>query len=149
MVPTEESLFHPCLAPTPAAGCIVSHLRATPVAVCCCLVTKLCLTLATPWIVAGRPLCPWDFLGKNTGVGCHFLLQGIFMTQGLNLCLLRWQEDSLPVSHQGNPLLQLLVFPGWVRGGVGCVHKNISKYYKFLCPSLLQKMVVSHTALLI
>ena len=30
-------------------------------------------------------LCPWDFLGKNIGVGCHFLLQGIFLTQGLNL----------------------------------------------------------------
>ena len=32
-------------------------------------------------------LCPWDFSGKNTGVGCHFLLQGIFPTQGLNPCL--------------------------------------------------------------
>ena len=31
-----------------------------------------------------RPLCPWDFPAKNTGVGCHFLLQGIFPTQGLN-----------------------------------------------------------------
>ena len=29
-------------------------------------------------------LCPWDFPGKNTRVGCHFLLQGIFPTQGLN-----------------------------------------------------------------
>ena len=29
-------------------------------------------------------LCPWDFPGKNTGVGCHFLLQEIFPTQGLN-----------------------------------------------------------------
>ena len=32
------------------------------------------------------------FLGQNTGMGCHFLLQGIFSTQGLNLCLLHWQE---------------------------------------------------------
>ena len=32
-----------------------------------------------------RLLCLWNFLGKNTGVGCHFLLQGIFLTQGLNL----------------------------------------------------------------
>ena len=31
-----------------------------------------------------RILCPWDFPGKNTGVGCHFLLQGLFPTQGLN-----------------------------------------------------------------
>ena len=29
-----------------------------------------------------RLLCPWNFLGKNTGVGCHFLFQGIFPTQG-------------------------------------------------------------------
>ena len=35
-----------------------------------------------------RLLCPWDFPGKNTGVGCHFLLQGIFQTQGWNSGLL-------------------------------------------------------------
>ena len=35
-----------------------------------------------------RLLCPWDSPGKNTGVGCHALLQGIFPTQGLNPCLL-------------------------------------------------------------
>ena len=44
--------------------------------------------------------CPWDFPGKNTGVGCHFLLQGIFPTQGSNLHLLHWQAD--PFSPQGN-----------------------------------------------
>ena len=33
-------------------------------------------------------LCPWDSSGKNTGMGCHFLLQGIFLTQELNLSLL-------------------------------------------------------------
>ena len=46
------------------------------------------------------------FPGKNTGVGCHFLLQGIFLTQILNLCLLHllhWQVDSLPLSHLGSP----------------------------------------------
>ena len=43
------------------------------------------------------------FLGKNTGRGCHFLLQGIFSTQGLNLCLLRWQVDSLPLSYLETP----------------------------------------------
>ena len=41
--------------------------------------------LVTPRTVAGtRLLRPWDFLGKSTGVGCHFLLQGIFPTQGSN-----------------------------------------------------------------
>ena len=46
--------------------------------------------------------CPWDFPGKNTNVGCHFLLQGIFLTQGSNPSLLRWQVDSLLLSHQGS-----------------------------------------------
>ena len=35
-----------------------------------------------------RFLCPWDSPGKNTGVGCHFLHQGIFPTQGSNMCVL-------------------------------------------------------------
>ena len=40
---------------------------------------------ATPWTVACTKLLhPWDFPGKSTGVGCHFLLQGIFPTQGSN-----------------------------------------------------------------
>ena len=43
------------------------------------LVTQLSPTLSNPMV--GRFLRPWDFLGKNTGVGCHFLLQGIFLVQ--------------------------------------------------------------------
>ena len=46
---------------------------------------------------------PWDFSGKNTGVGCHFLLQGSFPTQRSNPCLLHWQADSLLLSHQRSP----------------------------------------------
>ncbi|XP_061246263.1 zinc finger HIT domain-containing protein 3 isoform X3 [Bos javanicus] len=45
-------------------------------------------------------------LGKNTGVGSHSLLQGIFLTQGSNphlMCLLRWQVDSLPLPPPGKP----------------------------------------------
>ena len=38
----------------------------------------------TPWTVPARLLHPWDSPGKNPGVGCHFLLQGIFPTQGSN-----------------------------------------------------------------
>ena len=47
---------------------------------------------------------PWNFPGKNTGVGFHFLLQGIFLTQGWDLCLLHllhWQADLLPLHHLG------------------------------------------------
>ena len=46
---------------------------------------------AIPWTVACQDLLgpqgTWDFPGKDTGVGCHFLLQEIFPTQGLNPCL--------------------------------------------------------------
>ena len=45
---------------------------------------------------------PWDSPDKNTGVGCHSLLQGIFLTQGFNPRLLHWQVNSLPLSHQGS-----------------------------------------------
>ena len=58
---------------------------------------------ATPGLERTRLLCSWDFPGRNTGVGSHFLLQGIFLIQGLNLCLLHWQADSLLLSHQGSP----------------------------------------------
>ena len=69
----------------------------------------------TPWTVATRLLCPWGFPGKNTGVGCHVLLQGIFLSQELNLSLLHWQAGSLPLSHQGRPrtALQYLMTLRW------------------------------------
>ena len=64
----------------------------------CCLVANSCLSLLQPfWL-----LSPWDFPGTNTGVGCYFLLQGIFLTQELNLHLLHWQADNLPQSHPGS-----------------------------------------------
>ena len=52
---------------------------------------------------AARLLCPWDSPGKNTGVGCCFLLQGIFPTQGSNLhlwCLLLCRLILYPLSHR-------------------------------------------------
>ena len=58
----------------------------------------------TLWIVAGQATHPWTFPGKTTGVGCHFLLQGVFPIQGSNpwvLRLLHWQAGSLPLSHLG------------------------------------------------
>ena len=50
-----------------------------------------------------RFLRPWDFPGKNTGVGCQFLLQEIFPTQGLNPGLLHCRQMVYHLSHQGNP----------------------------------------------
>ena len=58
---------------------------------------------ATPWTVACTKLLhPWDFLGKNTGVGCRFLLQGIFPTQGSNPGLLHCRQTLYRLSHQGS-----------------------------------------------
>ena len=59
--------------------------------VCCAVPSRfnhvqLC---ATPWTVPARLLCPWDSPGKNTGVDCHSLLQGIFLIQGSNQRVLR------------------------------------------------------------
>jgi len=56
-----------------------------------------------------RFLCPWNSSGKNTGVGCHSLLQGIFPTQGLNPSLLHCRQISYPMSHQGRPVSKLSV----------------------------------------
>ena len=47
-------------------------------------------------------LCPWDSPGKNTGVGCHFLLQGIFLMLGSDPVSPAPQADSLPLSHLGS-----------------------------------------------
>ena len=48
------------------------------------LVTQLCPTLRPHGLCYARLLCPWNFPGKNTRVGHHFLLQGLFPTQGSN-----------------------------------------------------------------
>ena len=75
------------------------------------LVVQSCPIFATLRTVA---LCPWDSPGKNTGVGCHFPLQGIFQTQGWNLCPmhhLHWQAGSLPLSHLKSKMLVAQLCP--------------------------------------
>ena len=47
-------------------------------------------------------LCPWDFPDKNTWVGYHFLLQGIFLTQGLDPGPLHFRQILYCLSHQGS-----------------------------------------------
>ena len=67
-----------------------------------------CLTLCDPWTEPSRSFCAWDSPGKNTGVGCHALLQGIFRTQGWNphlSCLQHWQEGSLPLVPPGSTII--------------------------------------------
>ena len=51
-----------------------------------------------------RLFCSWNSPGKNTGVGCHSLLQGIFLTQGSNTGLLHCRQILYHLSHQGSPV---------------------------------------------
>ena len=60
-------------------------------------------SFATPWTVAHQLLYPQDFPGKNTGADCHFLLQGIFLTQRLNLSPALAGGFFTGLSHQGSP----------------------------------------------
>ena len=75
------------------------------------LVAKSYPTLGTPWTVACQAPLSMEFLRKNTEVGCHFLLQGIFLTQGSDwslLCLLHCRQILHLLSHQGSPLFMLV-----------------------------------------
>ena len=69
-----------------------------------CLVAQSCLTLCIP-IDCSLPgsSVHGDFPGKNTGVGCHTLLQRIFPTQGLNPGLPHCRQILYSLSHQGSP----------------------------------------------
>ena len=80
--------------------------------VCVCVHTCAHHTLShvqlfqIPWTVVCQAPLSVEFSSKNTGLGCHFFLQGIFPTRGWNpqvLCLLHWQLDSLLLHHLGSP----------------------------------------------
>ena len=60
---------------------------------------------ATPRTIAHQAPLSLGFPRQEYWSGCHFLLQGIFLTQILNLSLLHWQVDSSLLSHQGSPPL--------------------------------------------
>ena len=67
-------------------------------------VAQSCPTLWDPHgLWPARLLRPWDFPGKNTGVGCHFLLQGLFLPQGSNSDLPQCGQILYCLSHQGSP----------------------------------------------
>ena len=102
----------------PPIGCPLLERTALERGPCVCVCVCVCVYRSalsrslvsnseTPW-KPSRLLRPWDFPNKNTGMGCHFLfqrvLQGIFLTQGLNPHLLHWQADSLLQSHREVPI---------------------------------------------
>ena len=85
-------------------GCLLPERKAmTNLAACCCQVASVVSNSVRPHgLQPTRLLRPWDSPGKNTGVGCHFLLQGNIPTQGLNPSP-ALQTDSLPAQLQGKP----------------------------------------------
>ena len=98
--------------------------------VCACSVTSNCLR---PWWQPTRLLCPWDYPGKDTGVGCHLLLWGTFLTQGSNL--LHWQVSSLPLSHLGSqPPLLLGKFIFFLLGYWICLLRGVQGEMGFINP---------------
>ena len=72
--PTKRQMYRPVNEfPKSSAVPLLTSVRA-------CSVTRLCLTLTLHRVELTRLLCLWDFPGKHPGVGCHFLLQRIFLT---------------------------------------------------------------------
>ena len=102
-----RSIFH-------YLGSMTEKLLTLPRCMCACIKSlQSCSTpcdpmdCSLPWL-----LCPWDSPGKNSGVDSYSLLQGILLTQGLNLCLLclqDWWRSSLPIAppEQGSVVKNL------------------------------------------
>ena len=81
-----------------------------------------------------RLLCQWDFPGKDAGVGCHFLLQGIFPTQGSNPGLLHCRQILYQLSYKGSPKN---VIKKWMNEALMCrTHQFL--WYKYSHHSLFQ-----------
>ena len=110
-----------------------------------------------PGTVAARLLCPWDFPGKNIGVGCHFLFQGIFPTQRSNLCLLHLPVGSLPLGHlrslnqvfnlsQSGMGVLLFLHQAWSlaviyrQGAVRMPHNQDPHSWRILCTEVLKSL---------
>ena len=62
-------------------------------------------SLRSHGLQAAKLLCPWNSPDKNTGVGRHSLLQGVFLTQGLNSSLLYYRQSLYSLNHQGTATL--------------------------------------------
>ena len=111
--------------------------------ICECLYATLLVVSDSLWsygLSSARLLCPRDSPGKNTGVGCHVLLQGIFLTQGSNPCLLHllhWQAGSLPLAPPGKPMLCIHTL---------FIHQKLARKYIFL---ILEMKLLRHFPTLI
>ena len=113
----------------------------------CMLNCFSCVRLfVTLWTVTYQALCSWASPGKNTGVGCHALLRGIFLIQRSNLCLLRllcWQADSLPQCHYEAPyIFQSVQFSQLVVSNSLQAHE--SQHTRPPCPSPSPEFTQTH-----
>ena len=113
------------------------HLIASVnIVVCCCFMLLSCVRLWFPMDCSPPGSSVHElFPGKNYGVGCHFLLQGIFLIQGSDLCLLHWQADSLPVSHLRIQSTYLFIWLGQVLA-VTCGTLSCSMWNLVLWPEI-------------
>ena len=116
-------------------------------------VAQLRLVLQSHGLQPARLLCPRNSPGKNTGMGCHFLLQGIFPAQGSKLGPLYCRQSPYHLSHQGSPLkdaeqapilagifcnlLPSLLSQGADEGSLKCGSKPVSQHPVLpSCPGL-------------
>ena len=92
---------------------VTPRYREGPRVTCSMCQPLSCVQLfATPWPIAHEAPLSMHSPGKNTGVGFHFLLQGIFPTQGSDLGLPHCRQILYHLSHQGSPILSV-AGPNW------------------------------------
>ena len=87
----------------------LAHFLPSAHGILVCLLNRVWL-FVTSWTVACQTPLSISFPGKNTGMGCHFFLQGIYLTQEWYLCLLHWQADSLPTGATWE-VITLIFYP--------------------------------------
>ena len=91
------------LSSTKLCVCVCVCVRVCVHARACSSISRVQLFAVLRTVAHTRLLCPWNSPGKNTGVGSHFLLQGIFLTQGSNLGLLHYGQILYHLSHPESP----------------------------------------------
>ena len=94
------------------------------------LVVQSCLLFVTPRTVACQSPLSMEFSRQEYGLCCHFLLQGMFLTQGSNLGLLHCRQTLYWLSHPRNPLTKTL--PGLSGRGTKGNHNLIRSFTSFL-----------------
>ena len=122
------------------------------ISVCCvCSVAQSCSILQPCGLQPTRILCLWNFPGKNSGTGCHCLLQRIFPTHGSNPCLfhlLHWQPDSLRLCHLRSPfsISTALLFEEYYTSELFHSAYFSGDSYKLLLVSIIYSLLLSSIA---